>query len=183
MIGKSIAGMLQKSQYQLILRMKTRNYWFFHQNLVLGLEVVKYLFVTYATFVIYGIVTHASLCGVNRELQRDFNGIDLFEISSIELFTYIVIIPVIVMMTFSYLQYAVSIKGNVLIGLVVSIVVLVSSVFYMNPILIGNYLMIMRNEKFLLQGYNPVMGIIICMIIMVVSIFVGKRIIRKKDLF
>lgn len=180
---KIISRMFQKSEYQSVIRYRTRSCWFHHQSGKLGLEVTRYLSITYLTFFLYGLFTGASMTGVNRELQMEFNGLDLTEFCNYELIILTVVMPWIVMIALSYFQYIISIKTNTIVGMLASIVILVSSVFHMNSLLIGNYLMVRRYEKLLPGGVNVITGILVCIVSVIVSFLLGEKAIEKKDLF
>lgn len=83
----------------------------------------------------------------------------------------------------TYIQYIVSLAINAVTGILVSIVILISSVYQIHPFLIGNYFMCIRQMMFamddvgfLTQGAVSV-GIIFFMAV------IGYQILKRKDLF
>ena len=87
------------------------------------------------------------------------------------------------LLALAYIQYIISLAINAVIGILVSIVVLVSSVYQTHPFLIGNYFMgirqimfVMDDVGFLIQGAVSV-GIIFFMAV------IGYQILKRKDLF
>ena len=67
--------------------------------------------------------------------------------------------------------------------MIVSIVLLVLSVFWMNPILPGNYLMLIRYKEQIENGMSLELGIVISSLVIVISVFADQMINKKKDLF
>lgn len=65
-------------------------------------------------------------------------------------------------------------------GYIVSIVYLVVSVYWVSPFLMGNYLMIIRNNRLCAGGMDAAAGIISCIIVMVVSIVSGSVYFNRK---
>ena len=67
-------------------------------------------------------------------------------------------------------------------GYIVSIVYLVVSVYWVSPFLMGNYLMIIRNNRICALGMDAAAGIISCIIVMVVSIVSGSVYFNRKNI-
>lgn len=134
------------------------------------------------TYFLYAILKGVSALGVNREYQMEMNGLDLTGFRNQELIVLIIVVPCIVMLAFAFFQYTVSIRTNTIVGMLVSVVILVSSVFYMNPLLIGNYLMVMRYERLLLGGTSIGLGIVVCIVMSGVSLMAAKKAMEKRDL-
>lgn len=94
-----------------------------------------------------------------------------------------VIVFFLALLALAYIQYIVSLAINAVIGILFSIVILVSSVYQIHPFLIGNYFMeirqimfVMDDVGFLIQGAVSV-GIIFFMVV------IGYQILKRKDLF
>ena len=94
-----------------------------------------------------------------------------------------VLVFFVALLALTYIQYIVSLAINAVTGILVSIVILISSVYQIHPFLIGNYFMCMRQMMFamddvgfLTQGAVSV-GIIFFMAV------IGYQILKRKDLF
>lgn len=182
-ISQSVTQMFRSNGCQLAMRYGTRKRWFFYQNVILWRETGGYLLVTYAAFFLYSILKGVRISGTDDGFQMEFNGLDLTVFHRTELFGIVTVVLFGVMLAFAYLQYMISMKTNTLVGVVVSVVILVSSVFCLNPFLPGNYLMLMRYENGMPDGVNIIEGFLLCAGMIGVSIAVGGRIIKEKDLF
>ena len=121
-----------------------------------------YVLVSALTFVIYGIAAGAKLTGIGGQLQMEWNGLDLLGLSGFGLWKETIFMTVLVLLALGALQYVVSMSGNALLGMFVSVAVLVSSVFWMHPLLPGNYLMLLRNEARMPGGVQVNTGIVLC---------------------
>lgn len=94
-----------------------------------------------------------------------------------------VLVFFVALLALTYIQYIVSLAINAVTGILVSIVILISSVYQIHPFLIGNYFMCIRQMMFamddvgfLTQGAVSV-GIIFFMAV------IGYQILKRKDLF
>lgn len=180
-IGNSMSRIARKYELQLILRCVSRAKWWGYQNLMLLLEAAVYLLVTCLIFVLYGICTGTKMGMFHQDVQLECVGIDLAEYQAGDFLMAAVAIPFFVMTAAAYIQYTVSMKGNALIGILFSVVILVSSVFYKNPLLIFNALMLMRQDRIMEGGINPFLEIGICAVIIAAMSLFMKKIIEKKD--
>lgn len=182
-VGQSVNKMFQSNGYQSAMRHLTRKRWFMHQNYIIWKETFLYLAVTYVTFFLYSLFHGSDMAGADIELQENLNGIDLSVFGGLELVINTVVVPFVVMLGMAYVQYAASLSVNVITGILVSVVILVGSVFHASPLLIGNYLMLMRDEKMLAGGNHAVIGILICIAVIVLSFLAGNKMMGKKDIF
>lgn len=182
-IGKSVSQMSQTYEVQMALRCVSRKKWWKYQNLVLWMETGGYLFVTCLTFGVYGVCTRTPQGMFHPLVQMKLNGVDLSDYQPGEFFAATFVLSLLVMLSFAYIQYAVSVKGNAMIGILVSVILLVLSVFYCHPLLSGNYLMLVRQKKMMEGGVNPMTGIIVSIGIIIVASMIAKQIMDKKDLF
>lgn len=182
-VGQSFSQMWQSFEVQIALRCTSRKRWWVYQNYALWLETIGYLAVTYLTFFGYGMFTGTEMGAFHEEIQLEYNGLNLSGMQEIRFWIVIVIVPFIVMLTFAYLQYAVSIKGNSLFGMIVSVVILVASVFACYPLFLGNYLMLVRQKEVMAGGVSVEMGVGICGSVMIISAMAAKRMLDIKDLF
>ncbi|PLT88143.1 hypothetical protein [Mediterraneibacter gnavus] len=83
----------------------------------------------------------------------------------------------------AYIQYVVSLKSNVFIGIILSTTIWVCSVFHWNFLLPGNYLMIVRHELIQADGAGVMTGVLWSVIILILMFILGKHITKYKDIF
>lgn len=92
------------------------------------------------------------------------------------------ILPMLCACTIAVVQLTISVFAGAIAGYIVSIVYLVVSVYWVSPFLMGNYLMIIRNNRLCAGGMDAAAGIISCIIVMVVSIVSGSVYFNRKNI-
>lgn len=183
LIGRATNRVSQKYEQQMILRCVSRRRWWIERNIEIWMETIGYVAVTGLTFFVYGICTGAELSGINTMFQSEYNGLDISQHGDSEMILILCIASFFVMLVLAYIQYVVSMVGNAVIGIIISVVVLVSSVYHLSPLLIGNYMMLIRQDVLLKSGIDLKIQIMICMAFIIVLSLYGQRLAKKKDLF
>lgn len=182
LMARMSSHLSEKYEQQMILRCKTRRKWWREKNFEIWLETAGYQAVTLLTFAAYGLLVGDGV-GINSKLQQEYAGIYFTEGSGWKTLILLIIMSFGVTLVLAYMQYLVSLKGKAVIGFIISVVVLVSSVFFCHPLLLGNYMMLIRQAPILDGGVHPETGILVCVLAVIAMILAGSRIIRKKDLF
>ena len=183
LISWRIGDMYAKVEYQVAIRMGKRKKWNMKNAQKLLKVVTLYYSLTYACFLAFGICTKAEFEGPNAATQLQFCGIDLSNFRRYELVMYLVIVPFFVLWALAYMHYMISIYANTVIGFLFLVVLLVASVFYLHPLLFGNYVMMARSEKILSDGIHLGVGVMVSVIEIIISFVIGNEVIEKKDLF
>ena len=181
-IGHSVSQTARNYEMQITLRCVSRARWWRYQNLMLWMETAGYLLVTGLAFLLYGGCTGALPGIFHQDVQLGCAGMDLAGYQTGDFLLFVFLMPLLVMTAVAYIQYTASIKGNALVGILISVVLLVSSVFHKNPLLIFNALMLMRQSGVMEQGINPIAEIGICAAIIVIMSLLMRKMIEKKDL-
>lgn len=180
LIGRSVADIFRPFQIQCTLRKGSRSRWWLHQNFVIWRETVCYLFITGITFLIYAGCTRTVFAVGGAEFCQSYFGLDISQVSILKDIT----IPCLfIMAALAYVQYVVSLMNNVFIGIILSITIWVCSVFHWNPLLLGNYLMLVRHDLIQADGASVITGILWSVIFLVLMFIMGKRITKYKDIF
>ena len=109
-------------------------------------------------------------------------GIDMQQFSTGNEVLVWLILPMLCACTIAVVQLTISIFAGAIAGYIVSIVYLVVSVYWVSPFLMGNYLMIIRNNRLCAGGMDAAAGIISCIIVMVVSVVLGSVYFNKKNI-
>lgn len=182
-ISWEIKNLFSSSEHQRLIRYGSKKRWCRRGLRSLFREVLLYMLITYVGFVIYAILTGANFGGPNLELQRLLSDIDLTYITRWELLVLLVILPFSVLLAVAYLQYMLSICVSNVMAILILVILLVASVFYLHPMLFGNYLMLIRNEVFMEAGTRLVIGIAFSGIVMIGSYIISRSVIERKDFF
>ena len=180
LIGKSVADSLSPFHVQCTLRKGSRSQWWISQNFVIWKETVCYMLITGITFIIYGLCTGAVFNVGGVEFFLSYYGLD---ISKMSIIVDIAIPYLFILTALAYIQYVVSLKSNIFIGIILSTTIWVCSVFHWNPILPGNYLMLVRHDLIQADGLGVITGVILGIVIMLLMFVWGKHITKHKDIF
>lgn len=181
LFGFLYSSFTNKFEQYKIIRYTTRKRWWIEKNKGIWRNCVAYLLVSGLTFLIFGFCTGAKIRGVNAEMLSKYFGMDFQNIKGKML--PIGIAFFLTMAAIIYIQLVVSLYINSIVGILVSIAILIASVYHMHPLLIGNYLMIIRQNRMAADGMSVSTPILLCMIIILVTILAGYVRINKKDLF
>ncbi|MDB8711884.1 hypothetical protein [Mediterraneibacter gnavus] len=180
LIGKSVSDLSTPFQIQCTLRRGSRKRWWYRQSLNIWLETIGYLFITFLTFLVYGICSGARFSWNNVKLHLEYNGMDT---SKFAIIPNIILTSLFILTALAYIQYVISLRGNVFLGIVISTIIWICSVFHWNPLLLGNYLMVRRYEPILEGGANCMTGIGMSAGIILLMFLAGCYITKTKDLF
>lgn len=180
LIGKSVADTESRFRIQCTLRMGSRKRWWLQQNISIWSETILYLLVTFSTFLVYGFCTGVSLSGGNRKFHLSYSGMDIRQFF---IFQNVLLPCLFILTALAYIQYVVSLRGNVFIGIILSTTIWICSVFHWNPLLPGNYLMAVRHSLILADNASYMTGIGWSVGIIILMYFAGRHITKHKDIF
>lgn len=155
----------KKQEQQIMLRLQKREAWWKRQGLNLFMMTVAYVATAFAAFVFIGIAMGMKLGNINYELVLIF--LDSF----------------FVLLVCGFLQYVVSLKYHPVVGVLLSISILVLSVFRLSPFLLGNYMMLIRLSLLKEMGVPCYFGAIANLLLLFALNQIGKTIVKNKDWF
>ncbi|MFR7668864.1 MAG: hypothetical protein ACLU00_10365 [Mediterraneibacter faecis] len=119
--------------------------------------------------------------GINLELLKDYLGLEINKNNFRYFFNGSCVFVALLALT--YIQYIVSLVINAVTGILVSIVILISSVYQIHPFLIGNYFMCIRQMMFAMDDVGFLtQGAVSVGIIFFIAV-IGYQILKRKDLF
>lgn len=179
LIGRMTGQFSNKYEQQMLLRGVTRTRWWLEINLEIWLECAGYLIVTVLTFVIFSICTGSGFTGVTATALQDYLGIGFVRGNRGGM----VVVFFFSLLSLIYIQQVISMAVNAIVGIVVSIALLVASVFHIHPLLIGNYLMGIRQEMMYADGWGIVEQTAVSVGIILFVAIASYQITKKKDLF
>jgi hypothetical protein len=90
--------------------------------------------------------------------------------------------PLLFSITAGLLQMLVGIILKPVAAYGITMMILIASVYWLNPLMIGNYAMLLRNQPFNENGVATGVGIVLCIMISLFSVIVGKSVVEKKDI-
>lgn len=182
LIGKMTGQFSKKYEQQMLLRIESRKRWWLEINFKIVLECAGYLVATGICFLIFSLCTRTQIRGINIEVLREYLGIEVIEKKRVETIL-IGIIFFLALLAFAYIQQVVSMVTNAVVGILISVAVLVTSVYQIHPFLIGNYLMEIRQEMFYMEGINAEVQGAVNAVLILIMVIIGYQILKRKDLF
>ena len=94
---------------------------------------------------------------------------------------YILVLGGITVTALSQLQVTLQVLFSPVLGFIIYMAVLISSVYYMSPYFMGNSLMLLRTRLFTEEGISLVPGIMIGVTVWVASAILGMILVNRKD--
>ena len=129
---------------------------------------------------IYGGCTGAVFTVGGTDFYLSYLDLDISQISILKN----IAIPCLFILTaLAYIQYVVSLKSNVFIGIILSTTIWVCSAFHWNPLLPGNYLMLVRHDLIQADGAGVITGVLWSITFLILMFVLGKYITKYKDIF
>lgn len=182
LIGNYIDSDMHGVGLQFLIRTKTKKCWLFGKTIyAMSSVIILYTFM-------YGIFFSMSLVmgngiGASREIDIYLSGIDiqLFN-SSKYLGVTIWVLPIVTSIVISLMQMMISILIKPICGYIIVAIYIISSAYWKSYFLIGNYSMLLRNEKLCDKGINSYMALGLTVIIGVATLIVGNFILKRKEI-
>ena len=170
-----------KYEQQRMMRYGNRKRWWIAKNKIIWRECISYFLISGLTFLGFGICTGAKVSGVNIELLTTYFGMELQNVEGKMLAVGIVFF--LTLTAIIYIQLAVTMCTNAIVGVLISIAGLIASVYHMHPLLLGNFLMLIRLNMMGIDGVSISRAIILCAMIVITMMLVGYNRVKKMDLF
>lgn len=152
--------------YQFLIRSGSKRNWWYSKCIWVCIHTLVYYGVIYlTTMIVSGITGKLYLWNV-----QDIWGLQMNRFSPKQLILTIFIMPVLIAMASGMLEMVLSFIWNPLLAVISMLVVCVASAYWFNPLLPGNYIMLLRN-KWLFSSYNISLsfGIIYSIVVGIIS--------------
>jgi hypothetical protein len=165
---------------RILILAESRKKWWYSKICWCVFTVGGYYLLFYFTLLCMGLVE-----GVPSEgMEGIYNclGINLYLISQGEIMLIWIIMPLLFSITAGLLQMLVGIILKPVAAYGITMMILIASVYWLNPLMIGNYAMLLRNQPFNENGVATGVGIVLCIMISLFSVIVGKSVVEKKDI-
>ena len=104
-----------------------------------------------------------------------------FDVTSYHILSFLWAVP-LVLCALCMLQLAISLLFRPLWGYVVTISILFVSAFLESPFLLGNSLMAIRSDAYIVGGTSPLWNVCLGLIVMVVSVLIGGFFLTRADI-
>ena len=181
LIGFYPANELYLGNGQPLVRTASRTKWLISKQINLFVIAVAY----YGCFLIFMLIGNYIYGGevIPENEIIGYCGMPFFGKSHWELFTAFILLPMLVSVALGQIQILMSLFISPVVSLMITIGYMIASVFWMNPLLIGNFSMLLRQDW--ISGNPDIsvpVGVVICIILILVSSFAGIYMFQRKDI-
>ena len=94
----------------------------------------------------------------------------------------ITLLPLLVTMSMSLVQMLLCLVIRPTFSYILSVIVMISSAYYLSPALLGNYAMALRSDKVVTNGVPLTLGIVYSLVLIVLSVVLGSFIFQKTNI-
>lgn len=94
----------------------------------------------------------------------------------------ITLLPLLVTMSMSLVQMLLCLVIRPTFSYILSVIVMISSAYYLSPALLGNYAMALRSDKVVTNGVPLTLGIVYSLVLIVLSVVLGSFIFHKTNI-
>lgn len=169
-----------------LIRSKNKKIWWLSKCAWCINSVLIYFVILIAVTLIACVLCKANISIIPTNSTQVISGINMMDntesINDYVLWKIIIIQPFIAGVGLCCFQMAVGFITSAIAGFVINIIIIVLSVFYMNPLLLGNSYMIVRNSCLYSGGINTELSLVIGVCIAIISLITGYCYFLRMDI-
>ena len=181
LIGFYPASELYRGNGQALIRTRTRAGWLISKFISTVVNVVLYYCCFLGLMLLGNVICGGSLLPLNGIIS--FGGIPIFDKSPTELLIVFLLLPLFVSMTLGCIQAVLSLFLDPVFSFMAAIGYMSASVFWMSPLLIGNFSMLYRQAWISGKAeMSTAMGMVCCLCSMILTMIGGIYMFRRKDI-
>ncbi len=168
---------------QILIRSKKRWQWWISKCIWIIGNVLIFYAIGYIVIAIFSLVNGGLSLIPNHNVNLAVLKLDTSSLTAKQVFSVGIILPIVTSMALSLMQLTIAMFSNSIFSNIFIISLLIASIYYCSPILMGNYLMMLRNSIMVgVKGIDTSTGIILSMAISFVSIALGILKFRTYDI-
>ena len=181
LIGFYPANELYLGNGQTLVRTHSKKYWLVSKLISVFLNIALY-YGCFLTLLLIGNLLHGGrMIPANGIIG--LSGILIFEQSILQLFTCFILLPLLISTVLGEIQIVMSLFFNPVLSFMIIVGYLIASVFWVNPLLIGNFSMLYRQEWVSKKPALSLMtAMMICFFLAIITFAVGVYVFQKKDI-
>jgi len=171
----------------ILIRSKSRRVWWLSKCIWNVITIISFYIGMYALCFLYSIIFAGGKIGFQPfgfepSVFLKYMMIPIDSVN-IQYFTILLlIVPLLTSIALSLAQMSFSIIVGPILSLMSIMIIDVFSAYFMNPVLVANYSMVMRSRILIRNGISPLICIIVDILLIIISIYLGGFIFRKKDI-
>lgn len=168
---------------QILIRSKKRWQWWISKCIWIVGNVLIFYTIGYIVIAMFSLINGNLALTPNHNVDLAILKLDTSSLEAKEMFSACIVLPIVTSIALSLMQLTIAMFSNSIYSNIFIISLLIVSIYYCSPILMGNYLMILRNSIMVgVKGIGTSTGIIISMAISFISITLGIFKFRTYDI-
>ncbi len=162
---------------QMLLRSQKKGYWWLSKCVWNVCSVISFYLTAYLVAFLFALLLGGDLSLLpHNDIQIYLNHFSFPELTPAMALLLTLFVPLAVSITLSLFQMTVSLILNPIFGMIASAAVLAASIFFNSQWVLGNYLMVIRNQTLSFQG------LLLCPILCAAFILTGYFYFQKRDI-
>jgi len=168
---------------QILIRSKKRWQWWLSKCIWVIASVLIYYAIGYIVICIFSLFNGGLSLTPTYDINMYISNVNTLEFTSGKIVVITMILPMIMSITLSLIQMTMSIFTTPILSNIVLVSIIVASAYYCHPLLLGNYLMILRNDAIVFErGVNTMAGLGLGVIISILAVIIGNLRFKKMDI-
>lgn len=181
-IFNSINNDLESYGLNMLVFSKNRTMWWLSKcSFSIVVTMIVYAVVYVSAFFISGI--YGGGFNFTQQYFEQITGISYNGIKEIPIMVFLFTMPVVTSITLNIFQMVTELAAGALFSIMLNMAVCIMSVYFMTPLLIGNFSMVLRNTLIVgNEGIDSVWGICAELILVIALVLLGNCIFKRKDI-
>jgi len=167
---------------EILIRSKSRKVWWLSKCIWNVITIISFYIVIYALALVLSIIYTGGKVGFEPSIFLKYMMIPIDRVNIQRFTILLLLVPLLTSIALSLAQMSFSIIVGPILSLMSIMIIDVFSAYFMNPFLVANYSMVMRSRILIRNGISPLIGIIVDVLLIIISIYLGDFIFRKKDI-
>lgn len=183
-VSKILSNNFSGYGQQLFCRIGNRTKWWINKWLHINLFVIKFYCISFIEIFIFSIIFEFDMstkCSEEISTLIDC-GEKVLPSLNVNLLLESTLLPLLFTLSLAQVQSLLSLWIKPTYAITISIIILFTSVYYLNPFIIGNYSMPIRSNKVVSNGVDDINGIILFIIVIIITLIIGNIKIKKYDI-
>ena len=168
---------------QILIRSKKRWQWWLSKCIWVIASVLIYYAIGYIVISIFSLFDGGISLTPTYDINMSISKVNTLDFTAGKIIVVTMILPIVMSIALSLIQMTISMVTTPILSNVVLIAIIVASAYYCHPLLLGNYLMILRNDAIVLgQGVNTMVGLGLGGVVSILAIIIGNLRFKKMDI-
>lgn len=168
---------------QILIRSKKRWQWWLSKCIWVIASVLIYYAIGYIVISIFSLFNGGVSLTPTYDINMSISKVNTLDFTAGKIIVMTMILPIIISIALSLIQMTISMVTTPILSNIVLIAIIVASAYYCHPLLLGNYLMILRNDAIVFgRGVNTMVGLGLGGVVSILAIIIGNLRFKKMDI-